>query len=554
MDFLKAQFTRISEQLAGLSATQKMLVFSLVTIMVMTLIFWSRWAGEPEMSPILGDQPLSQEDLGQISTSLETQSIPYKVVGDKIYVPADRKLEIMAVLGYSQALPRDFNSGFSDIIKQMNWLDPPDKTEQMFLQAKDQTLSSIIRRFPGVADAVVVIDPTADRHIGEGDSQPVATVTVTTNRNNKTANRQLAESAADVVCGAQSGLSRSHVNVIVDGVSITVRDRTDDSVSGDDSGVDMQKQYEDYYREKIEQALQDVHGVMVSVTVKVNTAKTTTQIHKVDPKQTVSVPTKTEETSDEQTGGSSGGSDVGAVPNTSVANQGDSLAGGGGGGGGSTSTSDKSEYDTDHGKQDEVIQQGPGDATVLAASVRIPRSYFLAAYKSENGGKDPDDPSALNAYIETQKVQIRGEVKGCAVFPTEDALFVGSYSDVAPPDLPVSQQTVAAGASVAGVVGEHGKEIGVAVLAMLSLFMVSMMVRKGTPPNLVPEPPPEEETKSLDGNETVVGSAAAGKGNLEGIELDEETVKAQQMVEQVQVMVQTNPEAAANLVKRWLNR
>jgi flagellar biosynthesis/type III secretory pathway M-ring protein FliF/YscJ len=84
--------------------------------------------------------------------------------------------------------------------------------------------------------------------------------------------------------------------------------------------------------------------------------------------------------------------------------------------------------------------------------------------------------------------------------------------------------------------------------------MVSMMVRKGTPPNLVPEPPPEEETKSLDGNETVVGSAAAGKGNLEGIELDEETVKAQQMVEQVQVMVQTNPEAAANLVKRWLNR
>src|SRR5580692_4284452 len=160
MDFLKAQFTRISEQLAGLTATQKMLVFSLLTIMVMTLMWWSHWAAEPEMSPILGDQSLSQEDQQQILATLDSQSIPHKLVGDKVYVPADQKLEVLAVLGYSQALPRNFDTGFSDIIKQMNWLDPPDKTDQMFLQAKDQTLSSVIRRFPGVADAVVVIDPT----------------------------------------------------------------------------------------------------------------------------------------------------------------------------------------------------------------------------------------------------------------------------------------------------------------------------------------------------------------------------------------------------------
>ena len=44
MDFLKAQFTRIQEQLSGLTATQKMLVFCLLTIMVMTLMWWSHWA------------------------------------------------------------------------------------------------------------------------------------------------------------------------------------------------------------------------------------------------------------------------------------------------------------------------------------------------------------------------------------------------------------------------------------------------------------------------------------------------------------------------------
>ena len=110
MDFLKAQFLKIQEQLAGLSATQKMLVVSLLTIMVMTLLWWSHWAAQPEMSPLL-DQTMSADDIGQIATNLDAQGIPHEVVGDKVYVPADRKLEIMAVLGYSQALPKNFGFG-----------------------------------------------------------------------------------------------------------------------------------------------------------------------------------------------------------------------------------------------------------------------------------------------------------------------------------------------------------------------------------------------------------------------------------------------------------
>ena len=39
---------------------------------------------------------------------------------------------------------------------------------------------------------------------------------------------------------------------------------------------------------------------------------------------------------------------------------------------------------------------------------------------------------------------------------------------------------------------------------------------------------------------------------LDGMELDEDAVRAQQMLEQVSTMVEENPDAAANLVKRWL--
>ncbi len=53
MDLFKAQLERISRQLSGLSASQKMLAGTLVAIMVMTLILWGRYAAEPEMRALM---------------------------------------------------------------------------------------------------------------------------------------------------------------------------------------------------------------------------------------------------------------------------------------------------------------------------------------------------------------------------------------------------------------------------------------------------------------------------------------------------------------------
>lgn len=549
MDFLKAQFTRIQEQLSGLTATQKMLVFCLLTIMVMTLMWWSHWAAEPEMSPLL-DQSLSTEDIGQISANLDARDIPHEVVGDKVMVPADRKMEVLAVLGYSNALPRDFDKGFDEIVKQMNWLDPPDKTDQMFLRAREQTLSSMMRAWPGISDAEVVIDPNTDRHIGGNDAEPVATVTITTGRDNETSKRELADSAAAVVCGAQSGLDRNNVNIIIDGVSFPVRDRSDDGMAADGDAVQLQKNYEDYYKTKIENTLSDIRGIFVSVTVKLDTSLTKTTIHKVDPKQVVSVPTKTQETSQETAAEPAASQDPGAVSNTAL-----SLPSSGGGGGTNTNTSDQSEFKSDYGDSDEQITQGAGTATVESASVRVPRSYFIQAYKNENDGKDPDDPAAFKAFIDDTTQKIHNEVKGCAVFPTDDALVVEEYSDAVQPELPLGQESgVSSGMN--GILTKHSKDVGIGVLAVVSLFMVSMMVRKGAGGGVVSvaEAQAEIDAKTLNSGETVVGNAAENNATLDGMELDDETVKAQQMVDQVQQMVTSNPDGAATLVKRWLNR
>jgi flagellar biosynthesis/type III secretory pathway M-ring protein FliF/YscJ len=79
-------------------------------------------------------------------------------------------------------------------------------------------------------------------------------------------------------------------------------------------------------------------------------------------------------------------------------------------------------------------------------------------------------------------------------------------------------------------------------------------VRKSAPVPVIAAPVELKEAPPLAGGEDIAGEAVEGNPLLDGMELDEDAIKAQQMVEQVSTMVKENPDAAANLVKRWLNR
>jgi flagellar biosynthesis/type III secretory pathway M-ring protein FliF/YscJ len=497
---------------------------------------------------------MSADEIGQITNILDTKSIPHNVIGDRVMVPSDRKMEVLAELGFSQALPRNFDSAFDDMIKQSTWIDSPDKSDRMFLEAKQRTLAMVISNFPGVASAVVVIDPTDERRFDDTAIQPSAMVMVTT-RGGRASPRQLAESAADVVSGSQAGLLRSRINVVIDGAPFNVQDHNDDSLNGGSGGViDLVRQNETFYRDKIREHFEFIRGIMVSVTVKLDTRSSVTVKHTVDPKTTVQLPTKTDEqTSESSAQQASATGEAGAVPNVGAA------IGGNGSGGGSTSTSDsKSEFYTDNSKEDQTIKQGPGEATVVAASVRVPRSYFINQCKLKNNGKDPDD-AALTSFTDTELAHIRQDVKACTGIAADDAVVVGSYSDDMPTEAAAAVPAASASTNFTNLLSNHMKEVAVGALALLSLFMMSMMVRKS---GGVPQPVAAASSSLADANqdqtlqvgERIIGQVGEGSGTLQAIELDEETVKAQQVVEQVTSLVESNPDAAANLVKRWLNR
>jgi flagellar biosynthesis/type III secretory pathway M-ring protein FliF/YscJ len=551
MDFLKSQLDRIQQQLAQLSATQKMLTGALVAIMVLTLLFWGRYAGTAEMSPLL-DQPFAADDIARVTSAIASKGIEYKVSGDRVLVPADRKMEVLADLGYQRMLPRDTTSGFDEMIKQMSLWESPTMEKERFNRAKEITLSQIISRFPDVQSAQVVIDPTQQRVIG-GNVLPSATVYIAM-RDGQKPSKKLVYAAADVVTGSQAGLPRNRVAVIVDGVSFPVASKEEDGFIPEDI-LQMVQANERRYVDKIQNMLAFIPGALVSVTVDLNTISSQKQATEVDPKKVVSAPLEENNSTEETHSSAPSGGEPGVVANTGISI--DGGAAGGGGDNSSTMEKNQTKYMVEMTKTVTTSKIPAGTATPVAAAVRVPRSFFVNLFKSRNpdATKEPDD-AVLKPIIEAELSNIRQVVMGCTALKDPGAVTVETYPDLAA-RMPMAMASAASagGGALTMAFSSHLKEIAVGVLAMFSLLMVMMMVRKAGPQPVVAairnepkEPPP------LIGGEDLAAEVGGGDGMLDGMELDEDAVRAQQMLTQVETMVKDNPDAAANLVQRWLHR
>jgi flagellar biosynthesis/type III secretory pathway M-ring protein FliF/YscJ len=558
MDVVKAQLERIRQQLAGLTATQRMLAGTLVAVMVLTMLYWGKYASSPDMVAVF-DQSLNDDEIGRIDMMLESRGVPHSVSGGKVLVPADRKMELLADLMYQQMLPRDSRSAFDEMVKAANPLAPRSEADMNYNLALQKTLAQVIRHFPGVADAQVIINAKSERHV-ENSIVPTATVFITMRDGSLTPPKQLIVSAADGVAGTVSGLTRGHVSVIVNGRSNRVPDAdAANSFAGADDIMEAKARSEQRLEEKIRSQFSYIQGLTATVTCDVENRTQVEQKMVYDPDKTVVKPSEIQTSNQETTNTAPTAAEPGVGANTAG-----SIVAGAGGGGESqnSSTTDEKTKNQIFASSTQTNTQTPaGKDTAQSATVRVPRSYFSGIYKAQNpNAKDPDD-AALASIRTTELASIRDGVKKCVGLKSDDDLSVDMYVDTIPGGVggtlvmatgssPVSSSTGALGSVTA-----YGKEIALGVLAVVSLFMMSSMVRKSAPAPLVAASPKANEPPPiLVAGEGLAGEASTGDAMLSGMELDDDAVQTQQMLEQVSTMVKENPDGAAALVKRWLNR
>src|SRR3954469_2874852 len=339
MDFLKAQGQKIREQLAGLTPSQRMLAGALAVIMVMTLLWWSRYAATSEMEDLLS-QDLSSEDVSRIGMLLDAHKIPRQMNGSRIQVPAERRIEAVGLVTFEQIGPRDTSAGFDEVIAKMNSPWNTDRTQDvMFNRAKEATLAQFMREWPGVRDARVVINNAARRAFGEASVAPSATVNLKMKNVGDKPGKKLIDAAANTLVGAVSGMTRSKVTVIVDGASYSVQDN-DGGGTGSDTWMDIVKDHEHYFTQKILDHFNRIDGLMVSVTVDPKMQQSQIEKETYDKAKTFSKETQIDEKTDDSNTTSRGGAEPGINPNTGGANQPSRVEGGGGGaaGGGEGTT------------------------------------------------------------------------------------------------------------------------------------------------------------------------------------------------------------------------
>lgn len=545
MDALKAQLLRIQDQLGNLSASQKMLTASLVVIMVMTIGWWARYAGTAEMEPVL-DQALSANDIGQIKARLDARGITARIVGDRVLVPSDRKFEAMADLAYNNSLPSNTSTAWDTMTKQMSLWDSSSKSAEIYLQMKQRVLSEMITaHFPGVVKADVLINAVSERRIGN-PILPGASVMITT-RGQEQNVRKLVTAAAATIASAVPGLARSRVTVVVDGI-------TRPTVDADpDMGGDQFEQKRELERDKAETLRMMLPpNSLVAVSVELDMTRRRDQQVKYDPKDSIIKDTVNESQTTESVQPQQSASEPGVASNVGIAIQSGPAANN------ATNTSEKTRQETTilAGQTTSTIETPAGNKPqVVSAAIGIPRSYFVKILKGDGpDAKEPDD-KAIQALATTELEKFKTRAQnaiGMKAAEAAEAISVDMYYDTNGPMLASVSQASAAG-GLGAMVGGHAREMALGALAIISLFMVSMIVKKGTPSMPIPVPVAPKETPRLDAGEDIAGIVGDGDAMLDGMELDENAVKAQQMVEQVSTMVKENPDAAANLVKRWLN-
>lgn len=560
MDFLKQQLDRIQQQLSGLSASQKMLAACLVAIIVITVTWWGKHAGTSEMAPLF-EEPLEAAEAGRIKQLLKGHGIAAEIGADnRVSVPAASLNEAFAHLAVSEAMPKNPSINFDSFMKGLSPFAPQSLGDAHLIHFKSARLAEVISAFPGVRKAEVFIDPTQKFGLSGTGVEPSATVNIRA-RDARAITQNIVDGAASLVLGAQAGLSWKRVTVMVNGVPRRVSDPEMRGLQSPDL-LELREQYQQMYAARVTDLLK-IPGLSVSVTFGLDLESTRSRVHTYDKKNSFNIEAETQEKTRESTGGAgSPGGEPGTLPNSAMSVGGTAVAAAAESN--STETDSKTRFEV---FPSDVVQESVKTAGLGAprgAAVMVPRSYVVNVLKYGKQNPPEPDEQQIEAWFARKLPDLQKMVMSAVGLASADAVMMALYTDLIPPEAAGAGAAAAASApagglstaSITAMASNHSRELLLGGLAVASLLMVSMMVRKGSPAPvaLAGATAPQIPMPVLDASEQLAGEVSEGKTMLDAMELDEDAVRAQQMVDQVAAMVEDNPDAAASLVKRWMSR
>jgi flagellar biosynthesis/type III secretory pathway M-ring protein FliF/YscJ len=560
MDRLNGVLDQIKRALRELSGTQKLLIASLVVILAMTMFLVVRYTAQPAMVAMLPGA--SSADQSEAARYLREQGVPFKRnQANEVLVSPDLSDALIAGMFESGYTPSDTTLYFNNLIDRQSWTMSSTQIDQMHTIALQNQLARSIGTFKGVSRADVVIDAPEPRSLGMAVRQPTASINIIM-EGNRSLTQQMADGAAAMVASAKAGLRLENIRVIDGNSGRQFRPRTEEDGFAGNYLEYVIKNEEKIY-DKLAGSLSYIPGVIIAVNAQIDARRSIVETSTVlDPgKGTVTAPLR--ETTQERTQQSaSRGAEPGVRPNTGL-----NINNAGASGNTLTDVSTTSEFETQFGRRVERITDPRGTPLKIAATINIPRSFFVAQWRAANGSSDNPADDVLAPVIAQEISRIRE-----GVIPLIDSESAGG----APGSVVVSvipdinqlreamPEAFAAGAGGAAATGSGGiggilaaaggvRTVVLTALALAALALMAVTVRRATKADKLPT---AEELvglpPALSGETDLVGEAGEADAALSGIELTDDAIQSQKVLEQVVDMVKQRPAESASLLNRWI--
>jgi flagellar M-ring protein FliF len=465
--------------------------------------------------------------------------------GPRIRIPRGQQARFMAALAKNDAMPRRSGDYIEKALSGTNVLMDAEHRKALIKAAHERELAGRIRLMPKIQDASVMYDTGTKRGISP-EILATAAVSVTP-KGSQPLTAQEARSIRKLVASAIVGLKPENVEV----VDLKHPENSfGDAGSGDplaDVLAAKTRTWQEKFKKDIEERLANIKDVLVSVSVQLDTTKSTRKVEsKVEPKGTpVSIMSKSRTKTREGT--------VPAGPAGFVANQPQAIRAAQGKG-----TRDEEEEAVEQtvnavsrsSIETDVVGNAPKRVT---ASIGIPTSYFESVWRTRQaipaGIDSKKPPQAELDQIRTQEIKKIQDAILPLLLPYNEgetdmtkALSVVEFPDIPPEQLPEPGIPEL----VTGWLVENWRMLGLIVLALASLVMLRSMVRSVPAPE-EPARTPAAQAAGQTAAEPAKREETAAERRLKRLSGSGPTLR-----DELSQLVSEDPEAAANILRTWI--
>jgi flagellar M-ring protein FliF len=546
MKFVNDLFAQAQAALAAMPPANRAIAAGLLLTVVISMGLLLNTASTSSGEYLFGGRAMTAEEIDRAEFAFSQAELrEWERVGNRLRIPAASKDQYLRALAEANALPRELDWATQEAIKNFSPFEHNAQREDRLAMAERQVLQQSIVSFPEVKTAYVkpAIGPR-----GLGGQKVVSALVVVTPHGTQNLSRMRIDSIKKMVAAAFPGLQS-------DQVVVTDTNAQADSgswVDSDDPHYKAMKQFERDYEQDIYNLLDAYGPIRLAVKVKIDpTLDVNSVVTRYDgTPQTVSERTKSKTSENVRPipagppGFASNGAANKPMAITPDQNQ--------------TSKSNETTEAADRvvGQEQTQTRKLGMSLERVSVSVGVPESYYERVYRREwlakNMGKPVGDiPAMTAAEREKLKNDTRASIEQAVTailppLPAGDDRFklvtVWDYLDV-PQSVPVEASSTPAAMQW---LAESWQTVAIVFVALFALWMVRSISRSSPAPATpdfaegfgltIPEVPQDE-------------LAISGEGKAEGATLE---ITGSHLQGQLSEMIETNPDAAANILRAWM--